>query len=460
MSTTEAGTPEPQQRRREQAGWVFYDWANSVFPTSVVTVFLSTYLSSIAEADARANGQPCTDQLTSCDVSVLGLSVPAGSLWGYLLSVATVVQVLVLPITGAVVDRRQDKRRALGFFAFTGAAFTSALALVSGTNWWLGVVLFIGANICFGAAVVVYYAFLPEIAFPDERDAVSARGWAFGYLGSGVALLFHLGIFLGHDALGLTEGGAVRLCLFTAGLWWAAFTLVPLRRLRDRRPPLGQERGLAVLTEGFTQLRRTFREARAFPLTLGFLGAYLVYTDGISTVANVSAQYGSAELGFEQSVLITTILIVQFIAFFGGVLHGWVAARIGAKKTIMGSLVLWVVVIGFAYFVQAGEQLQFYGLAVGIGLVLGGTNALSRSLFSQLVPEGREAEYFSFYEIGERSTSWLGPFLFAFVGQQTGSFRLGIVSLVVFFVVGLALVSLVPVARAVRAAGNPVPAVV
>jgi UMF1 family MFS transporter len=450
----------PEQRRREQRGWVFYDWANSVFPTSVVTVFLSTYLSSVAESDARGNGQPCATQLVGCDVNVLGVSLPAGSLWGYLLSVATVVQVLVLPITGAIVDRRQNKRRMLAGFAFTGAGLTSALALVSGTNWWLGVVLFIGANICFGASVVVYYAFLPEIAFADERDAVSARGWAFGYLGSGVALLGQLGIFLGHDAVGLTEAEAVRVCLFTAGLWWAAFTLIPLRRLRDRRAPEGTERGLALLAAGFTQLRQTLRSARAFPLTLGFLGAYLVYTDGISTVANVSAQYGSAELGFPQNVLITTILIVQFIAFVGGVVHGRVAARIGAKRTIMGSLVLWVVVVGAAYFVQPGAQLQFYGLAVGIGLVLGGTNALSRSLFSQLVPAGKEGEYFSLYEIGERSTSWLGPFLFAFVGQQTGSYRLAIVSLVVFFVAGLVLVSFVPVARAIRAVGNPVPAVV
>lgn len=439
---------------------MFYDWASSVFPTSVVTVFLSVYLSSIAEADARANGQPCPDQLTGCDIDVLGLAVPAGSLWGYLLSVATVVQVLVLPITGAIVDRRQNKRLVLGVFAVAGAGFTAGLGLVTGTSWWLGVVLFIGANICFGASVVVYYAFLPEIAFADERDAVSARGWAFGYLGSGVALLGHLALFLGHDALGLTESQAVRLCLVTAGVWWAVFTLVPLRRLRDRRAPVGHETGLAVLGEGFRQLRRTFREARGFPLTLGFLGAYLIYTDGISTVANVSAQYGSAELGFEQSVLITTILIVQFIAFIGGVAHGRVAARIGAKRTIMGSLGLWIVVVAAAYFVQEGEQLQFYGLAVGIGLVLGGTNALSRSLFSQLVPEGKEAEYFSLYEIGERSTSWLGPFLFAFVGQQTGSFRLAIVSLVVFFVAGLVAVSFVPVARAIRAVGNPVPAVV
>ncbi len=449
-----------EQRRREQRGWVVYDWANSVFPTSVVTVFLSVYLSSVAEADARAHGQVCTTQLERCDIAVLGLHVPAGSLWGYLLSVATVVQVLVLPITGAIIDRTQAKRSTLGVLAVTGAAFTAALALVTGTSWWLGVVLFLGANICFGASVVVYYAFLPEIARPDERDAVSTRGWAFGYLGGGLALGVQLAVVVGHDALGLSEGDAVRVCLVLSGLWWAGFTVIPLRRLRDRRAPAGDERGLAVVTAGFRELRTTVRAARAFPLTLGFLGSYLIYTDGISTVTSVSAQYGSVELGLGQTVLITTILVVQLVAFVGGVVHGWVAARFGAKRTIQGSLVVWVLVLGYAYTVPAGSVVQFLALAAGIGIVLGGTNALSRSLFSQLVPAGREAAYFSIYEIGERSTSWLGPFLFAFVGQQTGSFRLAIVSLVVFFVVGLACVSFVPVARAIRAVGNPVPAVV
>ncbi|ASO20410.1 UMF1 family MFS transporter [Actinoalloteichus hoggarensis] len=450
------------QRRREQRGWCWYDWANSVFPTSVITVFLSLYLTEVAESAARASGQPCADgsALVDCDISLWGLSFPAGSLWGYLLSVATVVQVLVLPITGAIADRTQNKRVMLGGFAFAGAAATSALALLAGTNWQLGVVLFILANICFGGSVVVYYSFLPEIADADERDGVSSRGWAFGYLGGGLALAFHLALYLSHEALGLTEAEAVRWCFFTAGLWWAVFTLIPLARLRGHQPPQGSERGVAVFRAGFSQLAQTLREAKSYPLTLGFLAAYLVYNDGIVTVTNVAGQYGERELGLDRTVLITTILIVQFIAFVGAVAHGRAARRFGAKRTIMGSLVLWVLVVGAAFFVEAGQEFQFYGLAVGIGLVLGGTNALSRSLFSQLVPPGREAEYFSVYEVGERATSWLGPLVFAAAGQATGSYRLAIVSLVVFFVVGLILVALVPVRRAIAAVGNRPPTVV
>jgi UMF1 family MFS transporter len=214
-----------------------------------------------------------------------------------------------------------------------------------------------------------------------------------------------------------------------------------------------------VLTGGFRELGNTLRLARAYPLTLAFLGTYLIYTDGIATVANVSAQYGSEELNFEETVLISTILIVQFVAFVGGVLHGIVARRVGAKRTIMMSLSVWLVVIAAAYFVQAGQELQFYLLAVGIGLVLGGTNALSRSLFSQMVPPGKEAQYFSIYEIGERATSWMGPLLFAAVAGATGSYRPAIISLVVFFFVGLVLMFFVPVRRAIQAVGNPEPKV-
>jgi UMF1 family MFS transporter len=329
------------------------------------------------------------------------------------------------------------------------------MALVAGTNWQLGVILFILGNIGYGCSVVIYYSFIPEIATADERDALSTRGWAFGYLGSGTALLVQLVVYLMHDSLGITEGGAARIAFVLSGLWWAAFTLIPLRRLKDHQRPHGFEHGPGgVLAGGFRELRNTLKLAKAYPLTLAFLGTYLIYTDGIATVANVSAQYGSEELNFDDTVLISTILIVQFVAFVGGVLHGIVARRVGAKRTIMISLSVWLVVIGAAYFVQAG---QFYLLAAGIGLVLGGTNALSRSLFSQMVPPGKEAQYFSIYEIGERATSWMGPLLFAAVAGATGSYRPAIISLVVFFFVGLVLMFFVPVRKAIQAVGNPEP---
>jgi MFS transporter, UMF1 family len=449
-------------RRRDQRAWCWYDWANSVFPTSITTVFLSLYLTTVARNDALAAGQTCPTRnaLVGCNISLFGLQFPAGSLFDYLLASATLLQVLVLPLTGAIADRTQCKRRILGLFAFIGASATALLALVSGTDWRLGVVLFIVATTGYYASVVVYYSVLPEIATPDERDRLSSRGWAFGYLGGGIALALNLATYLGRDALGLSEPAAVRVCFVTAALWWAAFTLIPLARMRGYQPPQGTERGLSVLTGGFRQLSGTLRNARSYPLTLGFLAAYLIYADGISTVSTTAVQYGDLELGLASSTLISTVLMVQFVAFVGALLHGWVASRFGAKRTIMGSLVMWTGVIATAYFVQAHNELQFYAVAVGIGLVLGGTNALSRSLFSQLVPAGREAEYFSVYKIGERATSAVGPLLFGAIGAATGSFRPAIVSLVAFFLIGFVLLSLVPVRRAIRAAGNSEPAVV
>lgn len=473
MSTLPEGpapAADPRERKREQRGWYFYDWANSTFFTSVITVFGALYMSSVAAHDARGNlarngPTPCVNPdgsdnyLRNCDVSLFGLEFPAGSLWGYLLAAATVIQVLVLPITGAIADRSQYKKRILGFFAFLGATASALLFFMSDGLWQLGVALYVLGNIGYGASIVTYYSFLPDIATPDERDAVSARGWAFGYLGGGVALALQLAFYLNRDAFGVSESTAVRICFLTSGLWWAAFTIIPLRRLRERQRPHGTEHGTSLLRAGFTELRQTISAARAFPLTLAFLGAYLVYTDGISTVVTVSAQYGKEELRFSNEVLIATILVIQFVAYLGGMAHGLAAKWFGAKKTILGSLVIWMVVVASAYFIQAGQEFQFYAVAAGIGLVLGGTNALSRSLYSQLIPAGKEAQYYSLYEIGERGTSWLGPLLFAAVGHATGSFRYAIIALLVFFVVGFVLVALVPVRRAIAAVGNREPAV-
>jgi UMF1 family MFS transporter len=453
---------EAASRRRDQRAWCWYDWANSVFPTSIITVFLSLYLTTVAKNDALAAGQTCPTRnaLVDCNISLFGLQFPAGSLFDYLLAASTLLQVLVLPLSGAIADRTQHKRRMLGLFAFIGAGATALLALVTGTDWQLGVVLFIVATTGYYGSVVIYYSVLPEVARADERDRLSSRGWAFGFLGGGVALALNLATYLGRDLLGLSESAAVRVCFITAGLWWAAFTLIPLSRMRSYQPPLGTERGLSVLTGGFRQLSGTLRGARKYPLTLGFLAAYLIYTDGISTVASVAGQYGNLELGLASSTLISTILMVQFVAFVGALLHGLIARRFGAKRTIMGSLLMWICMVGAAYSIRAGNNLEFYAVAAGIGLVLGGTNALSRSLFSQLVPAGKEAEYFSVYEIGEQATSTVGPILFGVIGAATGSFRPAILSLGAFFVIGFVLVSLVPVRRAIEAAGNPQPAVV
>jgi UMF1 family MFS transporter len=237
----------------------------------------------------------------------------------------------------------------------------------------------------------------------------------------------------------------VELCLASAGAWWAAFTVFPVRRLPAR--PAGER-----IDDG-----ATLRNLRRYPLTLLFLAAFLCYNDGIQTVVSQASLFGSEELGMGRTALIGAVLLVQVVAIGGALLLGRLAARFGAKRTVLGSLVAWVAILALGYVMPAHQVAWFFTLAALIGLVLGGSQALSRSPFSHLVPPGREAEYFSAYEMGDRGMSWPGPLLFGVTYQLTGSHRDAIVSLVAFFVAGSVLLARVPVGRAIRDAGNPVP---
>jgi MFS transporter, UMF1 family len=319
----------------------------------------------------------------------------------------------------------------------------------------IGGLLFVIANLSFGASVVVYNAFLPEIAEPDERDRVSSRAWALGYLGGGLLLAANLALFSVHQSLCLSEGQAVRISLLAAGAWWALFAIIPLAMLRDRGSGRSDERGAGAA--GFRQLLDTLRASLAYPQTLLFLGAYLLYNDGIQTVSTLTAVYAKAELNLGTGTIISTVLMVQFLAFIGALLLGACARFFGAKRVVLASLIMWTGAVAGAYFLQAGAVWQFYLLGAFIGVVLGGSQALSRSLFSHMIPGGQEAEYFSLYEISERGTSWLGPLLFGLTLQLTTSYRSALVSLVVFFVLGFALLVMVDVRRAIVEAGNTPP---
>jgi UMF1 family MFS transporter len=442
---TGAGDGTAAERRREQRGWYFYDWANSVFSTSVLTVFLGPYLTGIAKSAADADGY----------VHPLGLPVRAGSFFAYSVSLSVLLSVLVMPLAGAVADHTGRKKPILGLFAYVGAGATAGMFFLEGDRYLLGGVLLVVANVAFATAAVIYNSFLPQIAGPEERDAVSSRGWAFGYAAGSVVLVANLALFLQHEALGVTEGDAVRICLASAGVWWAVFTVVPLRRLRERP---GAAAGSRVsLLGGWRQLADTFRELRRYRLTLAFLLAYLVYNDGVQTVITQASVFGSEELGVDQTTLIGAVLLVQVLAVAGALLMGRLAERYGAKRTVLGALVAWTGIVSAGYFLPAGAPPFFFALAAGIGLVMGGSQALSRSLYAQLVPAGKEAEFFSLYEVSDRGTSWLGPLVFGLAYQLTESYRAAIISLVVFFVVGFVLLLRVPVERAAAAAGNPLP---
>ncbi len=432
-----------RERRREQHGWYVYDFAITVFSTSVITVFLGPYLTSVAKAAADAHGY----------VHPLGVPVRAGSFFAYAVSASVLLSVLVMPLAGAVADHTGRKKPVMGFFAYLGSAATAAMFLLDGHRYLLGGALLIVANVSYAASVAVYDAFLPQIATPEERDMVSSRGWASGYVAGAGVLVADLALFLGHDSLGVSQGVAVRICLASAGLWWAVFAIVPLRRLRERPAP--GVAGRASLPAGLRQLLATFRELRRHPLALSFLLAYLIYNDGVQTVISQASLYGSQELGLGQTTLIGAVLLVQVLAVAGALLLGRLAGRFGAKRTLLGSLVAWTVTVGAGYFLPAGRPVWFFVLAAAIGMVMGGSQALSRSLFSRLVPAGKEAEYFAVYQVSDRGTSWLGPLLFGLAFQLTGDYRIAIVSLVIFFVVGFTALVRVPVDSGPAIVGRP-----
>ncbi len=441
----------------EQRAWFFYDWANSAFITTVATVLIGPYLTTIAERAACGYAgsvqQPCREHL-----SVLGASVSPGSLVFYVITASTLISAFVLPFVGAIADQVASRRRLMAQLAWGGAFVTGLLFFVTGTNWQLGCVLLLVANILFGASLVVYDALLVDVAGPDERDQVSSRGWAFGYLGGGLLLAANLA-FVTFLPFGVSTELAVRITLLSAAVWWAAWTLVPYRGIADR-PPVSAAVTGTLYQRSFGQLWRTLREMRAYPQTLLVLLAYMIYNDGIQTVIYSASVFGQKELGFGTSVMIGVILLVQFVAFFGALAFGLLARRLGGYRTIGLGLVVWIAVVLAAFVLPAGRLVPFLIAAAGIGFVLGGTQALSRSFYSQFIPRGREAEYFSLYQACERGTSWLGTLVFGLVHQLTGSYRPALLALVAFFVIGGLLLWRVEPRRGIAEAGNPVPRVV
>lgn len=432
--------------RREIFGWLMYDWANSAFVTTVITALLGPYILSLAESSARP-------------LVLAGWVVEPAAVFPAAVSVSVLLQVFVLPVLGTVADYTRLKKRMLLTFAYAGAACTCLLIFVRadlllvGTNGAivLGAILVTIANVCFGASLVFYNAFLPEIASPERRDAVSSKGFAVGYLGGGLLLLLN---FLLIGAM-QDKAWAVRLSLASAGVWWLGFTWwFPRRSLRVRDPARVLAHGQALLRQSLRRMITTVVELRSsYTGTLKYLVAYLIYNDGVQTVIVVATSFASGELGVPPSHLLLLVLMIQAVAFLGALLFGRLAALIGAKRSIMISLGIWAGVVIYAYLLLNGEG-QLFALGFLVAIVLGGSQALSRSLFAQMIPRHHEAEYFAFYEISDRGTSWIGPMVFAAAVQLTGSQRSAILSLIAFFLIGLFLLSRVDVRRTMEAAGN------
>jgi UMF1 family MFS transporter len=446
--TIQSDTQPLVNNKREIFGWAMYDWANSAFSTTVGTVFLGPYLASLAAEAAKA--------FPDGMARLAGIPIAPDSFFPYCISISVGLQVLFLPILGAIADYSHMRKQMMRLFATIGALATIGLFFVSGSLWWLGGLLFILANLTFGAAIVFYNAYLPDIASEDQRDRVSSYGWALGYLGGGLLLLLNLIFFLTYENFGIPTSLAIRINLASAGLWWLGFSFFTWIRLRARHPRRTLPKDETYLSVGFKQLGHTIKELRHFPETLKYLLAYFLYNDGIQTVIAVSATFAAAPLarggiGADQSTLTMVILMIQFVAFGGALFWGKLAGWVGAKRSIIISLVIWAGVVIYAYGGLKGESriMEFFILGIFIALVMGGSQAISRSLFAQMIPDGKEAEFYSFYEISERGTSWIGPLIFGLMNQVFGNLRPAILSLIFFFVMGLIILPFVNVQKAV-----------
>ena len=436
-------------KKSVRRSWYLYDWANSAFSTTVISLFIGPYLTSVAESGADASGM----------ISLWGLEMRPGSLYPYAVSFSVFAQVFLLPIVGGIADRIKSRNGLLAVFAYIGSISTMFLYFVKDGRYALGAFLLIVANISFGAALVVANSYLQDLAAPDKRDTVSSRGWAFGYAGGGLLLLLNLVLYAGYESFGVTQGEAVRISLMSAGVWWAIFTIITVRGLRTLNRPVGAV-GSQALTVGFKELKVTLKDVRKYPETLKFLIAYLFYNDGIQTVIAISGTYAILELKLTEISLVFAILLVQITALIGALLLGRLSNSIGAKKVILLTLVIWTVMVIITYALPAGQQNPYLAIAAGIGFVLGGSQALSRSLYSQVIPRSREAQYFSFYEISERGTSWLGTFAFGVAFGLTGSYRQSVLLIIAFFIVGGLLLLRVNIRQAITESGNPQPTVV
>jgi UMF1 family MFS transporter len=349
-------------------------------------------------------------------------------------------------------------------FCYIGAAATCLFFFVTGGAYLLGVLLFVIANLSFGASIVLYNAYLPDICTEDRTDRVSSLGFALGYLGGGLLLAANLALVIFAPRIGLSTGLAVRIALLSAGVWWGGFAIITFTRLRTRAAARALPTGQGYLTIGFSELGATFRELRRLPHTLQYLVAYLFYNDGIQTVLGLASVFLAQELfvakGLSnddaQSFLLGIVLMVQFVAFAGALAFNRIANAVGTKNAILISLVLWAGVVIFAYgFLE--NTTQAWIMSAVLAIVLGGSQALSRSLFARMIPPGREASFFGIYEISERGTSWIGPLLFGWVVATTGSYRDAILSLIVLFIVGIVILALTNTDKAIHEAGRVLP---
>lgn len=440
--------------KKEIFGWLTYDWANSAFYTTVVTVLVGPYLTSMAQADVGKGG-------VVLSLGPLG-SITSDNMVTSALGMSIFLQVFLLPFLGSIADYTNLKKKMMAAFCYLGVIASSLLFFIKGDSYLWGCSLLVVANMSFAAANVFYNAYLIDLTSEDRRDRVSSYGFAAGYLGGVIMLILNLALINYAEAFGMTTGSAVRISMLSASLWWGLFSIITFRLIRSREAVKERESDEPMIVIGFIETWRTLKELVGLKHTLLFLMAYLLYNDGIQTVILNSSIFLSQELfvanGLEpdQSFLLGIFLIAQVAALFGAIVFERIARIIGSKKTILLSLLIWCGIVIYAYGFLTNKN-QAMIMAIFIGLVLGSAQALSRSLYSQMIPKNRESSFFGIYEISEKGTSWLGNLVFAVVVGITGSFRPAILALIFFFVTGSIILLFTNTEKAIREAGNLTP---
>ena len=418
--------------RPELRAWAMYDWANSAFITTVVTAVFPIYFASVAAADL----DPATASFRFAVTTFVALSVVA----------------VLAPVLGAIADFAGIKKKMLGAFLALGVVATACMFFIERGDWVLAAVLFVVANIGVTTSFVFYDSLLPHIASADEMDRVSTAGYALGYLGGGLLLAVNLAWIQRPDPFGL--GGselASRLSFLSVAVWWLGFSIPLFRTVPEPALALepDEQAGQQTVRAAFVRLRATVRELRGYKQAFLMLLAFLVYNDGIGTIIRMATTFGT-EIGLEQGDLITAIMLVQFIGIPFTFLFGQIAAWVGAKRAIFLSLAVYVVISVLSYRMTTATE--FYVLALLVGMVQGGSQALSRSLFASMVPRHKSSEFFGFFGVFEKFAGIVGPGVFAVMILLTGSSRGAILSLVAFFVIGGALLATVDVEEGRRVA--------
>jgi UMF1 family MFS transporter len=413
-------------KKREIFGWAMYDFANSAFATTILAVIFNHYFATVVAGGEKG-------------VELLGFRLHGASLFTFSVSISMVISAILAPFLGAVADASASKKRFLMAFCFIAVLSTGLLYFVHEGNYWRGAIFFIIANIGFAGGNVYYNAFLPEISNDQNIGRISGLGWALGYIGGGALLAINLMMLQYPGVLGFREGSfTVQDCFLSVSLWWFVFSIPTFLLLKERAQKVPLSFGKSYFQEGYLRLRHTLGRIRTFRELTKFLVAYLIYNEGIETVIVMASIFGAQVIGMETGEIILFFLMVQGIAFIGSLVFGFLADAIGNKRTIILSLIIWSLIVVWAF--QLGiiwdPKTEYWILGVLTGIVLGGSQAASRSLQGIFTPDPNSAEFFGFFAVSGKFASVFGPLIYGILIAITGSVQSGILSVLLFFVVG------------------------